>query len=280
MQHLWGAMMFYSYEITGLDDLYKTLDYFDKNTVLCVSSPSVSLLEFETWDDLERLHCSDEEIQLLRRWMNFLRAEGYDFDNKDGRFGETALLDLAGAFGRTSLAIVDLLLEFGANVHETNICGQNAIQVAMKSNVYEAEIPQRMREKLSLLIKGGADIHHCDNNGDTPSVYARTVRGCWDSWCEALERNGMDIEGVVRIENNTWLLDESSEWEAQTEASEEEEVSEEEEASEEEVTQEKVTREKTVPEKVFQKSPLFSRPAHRGQSQTFALHAKSRRSSV
>jgi hypothetical protein len=64
---------------------------------------------------------------------------------------------------------------------------------------------------MSLLIELGVDIHHRNNTGCTPSLIARIKCDCWAEWCRALERNGLDIQYVLREDGEMHLAEESSE---------------------------------------------------------------------
>lgn len=61
---------------------------------------------------------TDEFLTSLRRWMNFLKAEDYDFEQKY-KDGFTWLRRQLGGNGVGNLEMARLLLEFGANVHAT-----------------------------------------------------------------------------------------------------------------------------------------------------------------
>lgn len=147
---------------------------------------------------------------MFRTWISFLKAEGYDIDNKEYLSDTTPLLSHLSHISGQCLAIARLLLEFGANAHETDSHGCNAIQCAMLSNIDEclSEFPELLEEKLSLLIEVGADIHHRDKYGITPSEGALIVYNCWNIWCRALERNGLNISEVIDAEGSSWLVEE------------------------------------------------------------------------
>ena len=144
--------------------------------------------------------------------MKFLRVEGYDFEQRN-RYGVTPLLDhLISLGGRKTLLAIHLLLEFGADVHTTDPMGFSAIYYGMASNLEGEAASEVLEQKLSVLIQAGADIHP-PNNMDvwTPSQSARYHFNCWDEWCLALKRNGLDIRDVVEEEGHLELLEDSSE---------------------------------------------------------------------
>jgi len=171
----------------------------------------------------------DKFVQLIKTWMGFLKRNGYDFELQDTS-GRTPLLHTLTRPGGQNLAIVRLLLEFGANSHAVDSTGCNAIQLAMSSNIRPKfpEFPEILEEKLSSLIEAGVDLHHRDERGDTPSYYARHFYMCWAVWCRALERNKRKIDDVVREDGELWLLEESSDEESNEEENDEEESDEEE----------------------------------------------------
>ena len=138
-------------------------------------------------------------------WMEFLRREDYDFEHLD-KIGNTPLLHHLKNDGGHCLATVRLLLGFGVDIHATDYRGRNAIQCAMLST--DDEFPELLEEKLSLLIEAGADIHHRDKWGDTPSHDARYHYKCWSEWRQALKHNGLDILDVVKEEEDWELLEE------------------------------------------------------------------------
>ena len=63
---------------------------------------------------------------------------------------------------------------------------------------------------LTTLIKAGVDLHHRNHDGQTPSYYADR-NGLWEDWCRALKSSGLDIEDVVRMDGEEWLLSEENE---------------------------------------------------------------------
>jgi Ankyrin repeat len=133
---------------------------------------------------------------MARRYMKVLKEEGYDFEQKD-IFGMTPLLDHLAAIDGENLAIVRLLLQFGANIHATDIAGRNALQITMGCNIWRS-YRRDLEPRLCLLIKAGADIYHCDKYGSNPFDYARAI-GCWSEWVKALESNGLNIFEVTII---------------------------------------------------------------------------------
>jgi hypothetical protein len=84
--------------------------------VIDKSLGSPSLLHAISWNS--GANCSDQQITLSRRRMNFLKKEEYDFEQKDRR-GRAPLLDHLSVDDGQSLEIGHLLLEFRVNVHAT-----------------------------------------------------------------------------------------------------------------------------------------------------------------
>jgi hypothetical protein len=210
--------------------------YLNRNTTICTPSTHKSLLHVLVYD--LTMHFPDEFVQVIKTWIRFLKCNDYDFELQD-ELGRTPLLDHLTRPGGLSLAIVRLLLEFGANSHAVDSDGCNAIQLAMSSKHY-SEFPEILEEKLSSLIEAGVDLHHRSKWGYTSSHYARFYYKCWAVWCRALERNGRKIDDVVREDGELWLLEESDEEESDEEESDEEENGEEERDEEESDKEESV----------------------------------------
>merc|ERR1712168_1211334 len=92
----------------------------------------------------------------VRAWLE----NGQEVDKADS-YGNTALL-LAAEKG--FLAVCQLLLEFGADLHHANTAvGWGALHFA----AYEGH-----REVIKLLLEYGADPDKLDNSGDTPESWA------------------------------------------------------------------------------------------------------------
>jgi hypothetical protein len=152
----------------------------------------------------------DEEISLFRRWMRLLREEEDDVYE----MGRTPRLHFT-CQGRKyrlrnqSWEMEVFLLEFDAKVHATaKLSGINALQFAMLGwtlgwhhlKFWPGSPGYKFEQKLSLLIKAGADVNHCDKAGKTPSDTARDQCDCWDEWRRALESNGLDVDEVMNAD--------------------------------------------------------------------------------
>jgi hypothetical protein len=161
LQGFWAATYCLDIEIDGEDDLNRLLSYFDEKVIAL--SPSTSLLHPEWWDTSPCESYERGQISLIRRLIEFLKAEGYEFDRENQKDGKTYLLEHLANSGGISLEVVRLLIEFGANIHETDNQGCNALQCAMLSRIAWNELPRLLEEKLSILIGLGVDIHHRDS---------------------------------------------------------------------------------------------------------------------
>lgn len=168
-----------------------------------------------------------DQSSILNRWLNVLKTEGYDFEEKD-KYGSTPLLQNLSTAGGRGFAMVRLLHNFGVNVHAVDNFGLNAIQVAMLSKHNNGEYPDILEEKLRFLIKANVDIHHRDNFGTTPSYDALFNYSCWTEWVRALKSCGLSISRVLQDvrESYQWPNDMCEEclctWDIREESEEEE----------------------------------------------------------
>lgn len=138
--------------------------------------------------------------------MKFLKGESFDFEQRNSR-GRTPLLDQSYWPGASCLATLPLLLEYGADVHATDNEGNSALHLAMLSNFTTiGEHSGHLKQKLALLVEAGVDLHHRNMKGLTPSYLARFRCDCWDEWCAALRRNGVDVNEVAEAESDLWCL--------------------------------------------------------------------------
>jgi hypothetical protein len=102
-----------------------------------------------------------------------------------------------------------LLIEAGAPILEKNHLGQNLIASFMYSLRRLGKDVPTCISILSILVEKGVGVNDTCVAGLTPSMYAQH-RECWDEWCEALHRAGKQIQDVVDMEGNSWLL--SDDW--------------------------------------------------------------------
>lgn len=100
------------------------------------------------------------------------------------------------------------LSESDAYVESTGSLGRNRLQRCFNVRAWDKTLgdPKATEESCNALIGAGVNIHHPDNDGLTPSMYAKR-HGCWNEWVIALERNNKHIEDVLREEKSEWLLD-------------------------------------------------------------------------
>lgn len=193
---LWDCLRLREGKRLDVDSLFKVLAHLEKTDAISEFDDSGSLLHATIWSSA--VDSSEETTTSLRRWMNFLKNEEYDFEGAE--HGRTPLLDHLGSCGFASLEMTGLLLEFGVNVHATTPLGRNALQCAIYSSK-EEEDREILEQKLCILIKAGVDVDHCDEYGYSPSDYAQEGWfDCWDEWCRALESNGLKIDYVTKAD--------------------------------------------------------------------------------
>ena len=111
-------------EQSELENLRTTLEFLGKTMETCLISPLGSLLHKMYW--MKSDSCPDDQIDLIRTWMRFLRSEDYDFDQPN-EVGSSPLLDHLWGSGNLSLEIVCLLVEFGVDVHVLDANGCNSV---------------------------------------------------------------------------------------------------------------------------------------------------------
>jgi hypothetical protein len=140
LEHFWELVLDLPGDDITRDEATRVFAYLEKNAAMAPQSAYV-------------LHAtigggahSKENLRLIRRWMNFLKAQDYDFEQRD-EFSHTPILSHLIVSGSKALAVIRLLLEFGVNIHETNCCGDNAIQVAMMSKFLSNEHPDILEKR-------------------------------------------------------------------------------------------------------------------------------------
>lgn len=182
---------------SGLDNLSKILAYLDDTNAITNSLHSPDLLHnISTAPDGAGAGLVPS---MVRRYMKLLKEEEYDFEYKN-RLGTTPLLDHCSVLSKSSLATSRLLLEFGADIRAVDNWGRNALHRAMgRYQIFTSWNRKLLEPMLSLLIKAGADVNHCNGKGDTPSDTARKNR-CWKKWCRVLKLNSLDISEVMIID--------------------------------------------------------------------------------
>lgn len=157
--------------------------------------------DYSTW-------WSDGVDQIVEKFFKVLKENNFDFESQENN-GHTSFLALADQPGKWASRISRLLCENRANVHATSLSGWNALHFAMFSKKYPGTDLENMEpyleERLAFLIGAGVDLHQRTDSGETPSVLAQDF-DCWDEWCAALERNGLDIDEVLKDEADLWIL--------------------------------------------------------------------------
>ena len=83
--------------------------------------------------------------------------------------GTTVLMWSVGGMDRTS-SVVQLLLNQGADATASDKYGKTLLHYAVDVDGYESNMPECVRQILTLLIEAGADIESRDRNGWTPLV--------------------------------------------------------------------------------------------------------------
>jgi len=131
--------------------------------------------------------------------LTFLKRKGYDLDMTDAN-GRSPLLTHISGRGAAGLIIARALLDLGANPHSVDRYGNNAMQLAMMSNVAwnrrdvgpmvqgMREFPEILLGKLELLVKAGVSLDHENHRGDTVFSIAEEYH-CLDVFRKAMELN-------------------------------------------------------------------------------------------
>ncbi len=99
----------------------------------------------------------------------------------------------------TSFAVY-YLCGLGANVRATGAYGQQPLHLVISHPWPDEQSPQIFYQACQL-IKHGADVWACDDNGNTPSSLA-LKHNRRNDWCEILERCGLDPEYVFKEERD------------------------------------------------------------------------------
>ena len=158
--------------------------------------------DYSTW-------WSDGADQIAEKFFKVLKENNFDFESQENN-GRTSFLALAFQPGEWASRISRLLCKYGANVHATDKSGWNALHYAMLSQELSVRKGNERRdpyleERIAFMIGVGVDLHQRSDVGETPSVLAQD-NDCWDEWCAALERNGLDIDEVIKDEADLWIL--------------------------------------------------------------------------
>lgn len=148
----------------NLINAYKIL--FKSGRLIESSSPSIlswqdflvehnKILDFNTQNFISAIH-SNQSLDSL----NTILQKGIHIDSQSSYLNETPLIL---ACWQNNYAIVQFLLEKGANVNHTNSVGGTALHTAIVNNSNNC---------ISLLIEHNADINHTNLYGDSPLMVA------------------------------------------------------------------------------------------------------------
>ncbi|AKI78853.1 putative ankyrin repeat protein [Acanthamoeba polyphaga mimivirus] len=119
--------------------------------------------------------------------------------NSDPENGFTALSLVCAVLDTgESMEVVELLLEYGANVDSMNHCGETALIIACQNSKYFRSI-----FVIDLLLQNNANTLHKDNNGFTALMHA--VSHCPLNIVKLLVKNGSDVNATDN-EGNSVLM--------------------------------------------------------------------------
>lgn len=150
---------------------------------------------------------TERRNRMISMMLTFLNRRGYDLNMPDTH-GRSPLLAHISARGGAGLVIARTLLDIGADPHSVDRYGNNAIQLAMSSNVAWnrenvgpmvrglREFPEILLGKLELLVKAGVSVDHKNHHGDTVFSIAKQYN-CLDVFGRALELNGKPLEYII-----------------------------------------------------------------------------------
>lgn len=205
LQGYWFALRLCLDSEIGYESLRNVYNYIERRITECPPNSGISLLSHRMMP--LKKESSEESIQLIKMWMGFLKSNDYDFDQQD-IWGRILMYHYFSIVEGGDLRLFQLLLEFEFGVQDIDPHGKSILHYAILSYEF-SKASGVMEVKISMLIEAGADIHHRDKHGRTPSYCARVAndRRVWKCWCRALERNGLKIEDVVREDGELYLLE-------------------------------------------------------------------------
>ncbi|PVI00981.1 hypothetical protein DM02DRAFT_654882 [Periconia macrospinosa] len=128
----WGSLQSVELDAQSEKSLGEILQIIAETCMNGLSAPNTVLLHAFCW--VPTRDVSGRRKRMIRTMLAFLKDRGYDF-NLPNLHGRSPLLDHMLARGGASLVIAGMLLELGADPNAVDRRGDNAIQLAMFSNV-------------------------------------------------------------------------------------------------------------------------------------------------
>jgi hypothetical protein len=153
--------------------------------------------------------CPFTKWQVFRTCLKMLQNEGFEIAGLNGWNNVSSSSELLQG---CVAEVVRVLITAGANLEWKSGSGMNPVSyfiyvyLGLSQRKTNFQKPPAL-DYLSVLIEVGVSVHGKCRDGLTPSMYARGY-DLWEEWCEALERNGKNIEKVVQVEGSSWLLGE------------------------------------------------------------------------
>jgi hypothetical protein len=146
----------------------------------------------------------DSGVQtLLFQPVRRLLTSECDLEEVDG-FGRSALLASVEGVKRSHLAeMVDLFLQFGANLHAVDDGDAGILHYILRTTSAcnrahtRQAIFQSIKDIVVKLLLRGCNPNAVDENDHTPSDLALSS-SAWLLWCDALEAAGLAPDGVLR----------------------------------------------------------------------------------
>lgn len=157
--------------------------------------------------DYGRPHFLSKEWLIMEGYLVKLHEQGYDCSKY--RLGEISSSDEFRWDRQTLCELMLLLVEAGANALGKSIFGLGFIPYLMHCKD-KYRTTWAFKDLLYAFVQAGADVHERDRMQRTCSMKARAL-DIWPLWCQALQDSGKDIEEVLRVEGNEWLL--ADDWE-------------------------------------------------------------------
>ena len=142
-------------------------------------------------------------LETLSKLLRFLISHGMDLESRASLLGKTPLLHMARTPSKTSITIMHVLLEHGADCTATDDLGMGPLHLALEAyndqwvlNCLEKLWSHLHMEKLVLLLRAGCSVNAVNHRGEAPGDYARRIRA--DAiWMSALQEVGLSDGEVV-----------------------------------------------------------------------------------